>query len=405
MRAKPCTNKIYRFEEFDFLRKKDGKWTSKELEIDVEKIGKINGKNISPENYSEIYKECYSSLVGINKDTVLNRKIRSSKEITMDKLELNKDFCEILQKEVDEMLCDLIHPHKVKLTPHKLVCYGPGDFFKEHIDSVHKNNMIMSLSVQLPPSFTIENRHFYEKGGNLVVNGVKLPLPNKSRARLTLFYHDQKHEIIPVNYGYRASLVFDLIQLNDTFPTPDYTSSFLNGIDKLRKQNVTKIAFITNHNYIGQNISSITLKGIDKIGYDLFTSVCSKVYLRNICSNNSQQYYCQELLPIFQIEDSFSELYRNIDGNDSDDDITDKYKNYIDNNMLAIDKYDQIKLLFDENLTYAAVSNEYLLGDVVFLQSSKFSVKIYKGDRDIHLGNEGFYGDIYHNLAIIGYLS
>src|SRR3989338_4514461 len=355
MRAKPFTNKIYCFEEFDFLRKKDGKWTSKEIEIDLEKIGKVNGINISPENYPEIYRECCSSLVGINKDTVLDRKIRSSKEITMDKLELNNDFYETLQKEVDIMVSELIHPHKVKLTPHKLVCYGPDDFFKEHIDSVHNNNMVMSLSVQLPPRLTIQNRYVHEKGGNLVVDKVKLPLPiNKSKARLTLFYHDQKHEILPVKDGYRVSLVFDLLQLDDKFPIPDYTPSFLYGINNLRKQNVTKIAFITNHNYIGQNISSLTLKGIDKIGYDLFTSVCSKVQLRNICSNNSQKYYCQ-------------------------------------------------KLLFDENLTYAAVSNKYLLGDVVFLQSSKSSVQIYKGDRDVHLGNEGFYGDIYHNLAIIGY--
>mgnify|MGYP006883469124 CR=1 FL=1 len=57
---------------------------------------------------------------------------------------------------------------------------------------------------------------------------------------------------------------------------------------------------------------------------------------------------------------------------------------------------------YDKLDTFKALNKEFKLGDVVFLYTPSEGKKILTGNtEDVHLGNDGFYGEIYSNKAVI----
>lgn len=410
MRAKPCASKIYGFEEFNFLNKKDRNWISKEIEINYEEIGEVEGIKIRPENYEKIYEIAERSMVGKNEKTVYDPEVRASREIKMERAEIKEEFRRRLQEEVDKISEKLEHPNKLIVKPFKIVCYKPGDFFKSHVDAVHEENMIMTLSVQFPFVKKKNQREYgwrnKEEGGNIVINKIKIPNPMENHVRLNLFYHDQEHKITTINEGYRISLVCDIIQEKDKEQkTPSYEEEFMLGIEKLREKSIKRIGFLTNYNYHGE-ISSDCLKGIDKVGYDLFKKVCEKVSIQHVCINDEKEIYSREILDVIQLDSSFHSLYHEIEeSEESESESEENYKELdYENEEEEYDSYKDIKLNLDKENKYKAISKKYLLGDVIFLKTQKSPEMLYKGDEEIHLGNEGFYGEISTNLAVIGTL-
>ncbi len=59
---------------------------------------------------------------------------------------------------------------------------------------------------------------------------------------------------------------------------------------------------------------------------------------------------------------------------------------------------------YDKKGTYKAVADEYRLGDVLFFKSIGPARMTHYGDSEIHLGNEGFWGTIYEQVAVIATL-
>ncbi|KAL6064513.1 Fe2OG dioxygenase domain-containing protein [Balamuthia mandrillaris] len=109
-------------------------------------------------------------------------------------------------------------PERVQASLYKLLLYEEGGFFKPHRDSEKEDGMFASLVVQLPCRY---------EGGELVVHHPRQQPGRKHRFlsktfdlsegaayllyRYVAFYADCPHEVQPVTWGYRLSLVYNLV--------------------------------------------------------------------------------------------------------------------------------------------------------------------------------------------------
>lgn len=72
-------------------------------------------------------------------------------------------------------------------------------------------------------------------------------------------------------------------------------------------------------------------------------------------------------------------------------------------------KFKRVKLSYDTRISprydsyddFVAIKEEFLLGDILFLASEAPQELKFKGKEDVNVGNEGFNGQIFSNLAII----
>lgn len=97
---------------------------------------------------------------------------------------------------------------KLEAALDKMLVYGPGQFFAPHQDSEREDDMVGSLVVELP------SKH---EGGAIVVQHHRETKVFPSAARATkdlsllAFYADCRHEVKPVEAGYRITLTYHLL--------------------------------------------------------------------------------------------------------------------------------------------------------------------------------------------------
>src|SRR5206468_9619603 len=113
---------------------------------------------------------------------------------------------------LDQVRRDLGLGDGVQLTAslHHMLVYEPGQFFASHRDSEKTDEMIGTLVVILPASFT---------GGALVLEHHDEHLTFRGSGRhLTFiaFYADCHHEVRPVASGHRVVLTYKLMIGGDT---------------------------------------------------------------------------------------------------------------------------------------------------------------------------------------------
>ena len=107
------------FAEFAFLQKNYRSWLSKRL-IYQDILGKIGEFKIIS-NELKNYKAALSSLLkdsthGKGKETLMDKKVRNSKEILGKEIMLTDEFTKILQSQADEMAEKMGHPKQIELS-------------------------------------------------------------------------------------------------------------------------------------------------------------------------------------------------------------------------------------------------------------------------------------------------
>jgi hypothetical protein len=111
---------------------------------------------ISAKQVLELIKLATPSLVGKGAETVHDEEVRKSLEIGGDRIQLSPDFLALVDKQVEAARQQLMHPIPLQAKLHKLIVYRPGDYFAEHIDALHEDSMVATMSVELstetPPS-------------------------------------------------------------------------------------------------------------------------------------------------------------------------------------------------------------------------------------------------------------
>jgi hypothetical protein len=138
--------------------------------------------------------------------TLLDKRVRDTGELQAGLLALRwaDGACDALQAEVASAL----GLQQVQLRLHKLLVYGPGQFFKPHQDTEKHPGMVATLVLVWP------SPHI---GGDLVVRHGSEQAHfasqrlNADAIRWFAFYADCRHEVLPVAEGWRVVLGFDLV--------------------------------------------------------------------------------------------------------------------------------------------------------------------------------------------------
>ncbi|TEB18382.1 hypothetical protein FA13DRAFT_1745966, partial [Coprinellus micaceus] len=90
---------------------------------------------------------------------------------------------------------------------YKLNVYGPGSFFKPHVDTPRSDKLFATLVVVLPTVHAGGNLLLGENGALLNFDSAKQvydPEAKAPRVAFVAFYSDIEHQVLPVESGYRS---------------------------------------------------------------------------------------------------------------------------------------------------------------------------------------------------------
>lgn len=145
---------------------------------------------------------------GRGEKTLVDPKVRDTWEIPKSRVKIDrrrwkKTLAPMLDKLRDDL--GLLGGGRLQAELHSLLVYAPGQFFLPHQDSEKNDEMIGTLVVTLPSSFS---------GGELIVEHQGEKATYRGSRKLLSFvalYADCRHEVRPVKAGYRISLTYNLI--------------------------------------------------------------------------------------------------------------------------------------------------------------------------------------------------
>jgi hypothetical protein len=151
---------------------------------------------------------------------------------------------------------------------YKLLIYEPGGFFLEHRDTEKCAGMFGTLIVAPPGLYT---------GGELVVRHrerearLDMQSSDPAEAGFAAFYADCRHEVRPVESGYRLVLIYNLRRKGEgSAPGPPLYDSETRSATALLAhwrdddEAPEKIVFPLEHAYSPAELSFAALKGVDQ---------------------------------------------------------------------------------------------------------------------------------------------
>lgn len=153
---------------------------------------------------------------GQGEETLLDRRVRDTWEVPRSRVRIDqRRWNRTLRPMLDEIRADLGLPDTTSLRAelHSMLVYEPGQFFAPHQDSEKHDAMIATLVVMLPSRST---------GGDLVIEhcGESVRFAGSATSLVFVaFYSDARHEVLPVESGYRVALTYNLLLTGDTAPT------------------------------------------------------------------------------------------------------------------------------------------------------------------------------------------
>ncbi|KAF9523158.1 hypothetical protein CPB83DRAFT_863407 [Crepidotus variabilis] len=101
----------------------------------------------------------------------------------------------------------------LKVELYKLNVYGPGSFFKAHVDTPRSDTMIGSLVVIFPTAHEGGVLHFRKGDERWAFDSAKATATashTTPHVAYVAFYSDLEHEVSPVTAGYRVTLTYNL---------------------------------------------------------------------------------------------------------------------------------------------------------------------------------------------------
>lgn len=391
---------FYEFEEFQcfketnkFMSSRFKEWEKRICTITIDNALLELNNDPDEKQIESLIEISNQSLVGKGKETILDEKIRKSREIKSDIITLDPKFIKLVNREASKLRKSIGIITKIDIVLHKITIYEKNSFFDTHLDSEHKKDQVATLSIELSTDYS---------EGQMEINGEIVDKPNKEELQFTMFFTDTPHKINKIGSGHRISMQFDIIQTERLTRTVVGFKRFIKtGIVKLKEKKVTKLGIPLNHIYFVDDVTTvknISLKGRDKLAYDTLLEHADKIEICGIIIQNEM--ICrEEILNILKLSSAFKALY---------DKCENEYeKNSNKSEQVKYNSYDEIILKYRDDSKFIAIKDEYLLGNVVFLNTNYKCKYLYEGiscDDDcneVTLGNEGFYGKIRNNLAMI----
>lgn len=177
------------------------------LRLEVRGVGPVD-LPVTPTQAQELAAATRPAKYGQGTETLFDPLVRDTGEVPKSRVRVDRDHWDGALGPVLEGLRDdlgLPSGSRLRADFHSMLVYGPGQFFKPHLDSEKADRMVGSLVVTLPSQF---------RGGALVVeHGEHRATYRGSKAKLSCvaFYADCRHEIRPVTSGHRIVLTYDLV--------------------------------------------------------------------------------------------------------------------------------------------------------------------------------------------------
>jgi hypothetical protein len=183
----------------------EGRFAARDLGVRVNGHGLLD-QPLTAAQAQQLHDLSRPSQFGHRERTLLDRKVRHSGEIDADDLELAPDgpAWTRLLKQVSQELGS----GPLEAWVHKLLIYGPGQFFKPHQDTEKREGMVGTLVLIWPCAHI---------GGALRVQHADQTTTFASQQlqsddiRWCAFYADCRHEVLPVEEGWRVALTYDLV--------------------------------------------------------------------------------------------------------------------------------------------------------------------------------------------------
>ncbi|KAJ3545892.1 hypothetical protein NMY22_g2269 [Coprinellus aureogranulatus] len=172
-------------------------------------------RTANDEDIQRLVQECEQATFGRNNQDVLDESYRKAWKMDTSQFATQFDLAKsgILDVVHDQLLHYEENTKNLVAHLYKLNVYGPGSFFKPHIDTPRGDKLFATLVIVLPTVHVGGNLLLGEKGELLNFDSAKKVYDPESNAPLiafTAFYSDIEHEVLPVESGYRITLTYNL---------------------------------------------------------------------------------------------------------------------------------------------------------------------------------------------------
>lgn len=222
-------------------------------------------------------------LFGKRDQTLRDRSVRDTGEISESQLRLDADeWNRALEPALEKLGEKLGLPREENLVAvlDKMLVYSPGQFFATHQDSERTDDMVGSLSVQLPCASSGGEIVVHHQGETLTFRGARRAPKDLS---LLAFYADCHHEVKPITSGHRVVLTWHLLHSQVQKPRPQVqrqTSTVEALTDRVRAYFSTPIVprygtgaaerpdrliYLLDHQYTEKSLSWSRLKNGDRL--------------------------------------------------------------------------------------------------------------------------------------------
>lgn len=175
------------------------------LRMQVRGLGEV-ASPLSAEEAQQLHAASRPAPYGQGERTLLDTAVRHTGEIDAEAVTLA--WPEAARAALLREVATALGSAPLQARLHALLVYGPGQFFKPHQDTEKHDGMVGTLVLVWPSAHL---------GGQLVVRhqqgqfGFASQQLGAGDVRWCAFYADCRHEVLPVEEGWRIALTFDLV--------------------------------------------------------------------------------------------------------------------------------------------------------------------------------------------------
>jgi hypothetical protein len=203
---------------------------------------------------------------GKGEQTLVDPMVRNTWEIPTGKVKIDKRrFGKTLTPVLESLRADLGLTAGCRLEPelHSMLVYAPGQFFVRHQDSEKTDDMVGSLVVTLPSTFTGGQLEVEHRGETASFRG------SKKQLSFVAFYSDCRHQLKPVKSGYRVVLTYNLVLVGGAEIDGPPDARLVEELTRCLEQRFAapseprRLVYLLDHEYTQRGLSWSRLKGDD----------------------------------------------------------------------------------------------------------------------------------------------
>ncbi|KAF4618921.1 hypothetical protein D9613_009829 [Agrocybe pediades] len=173
----------------------------------------IDFMNVTEEDLSRLSLACQPASFGRDQQDVYDETYRKAGKLdaTHFVTALNPWASGIVDTVNQVLLGNRDAGKSIKAELYNLNVYGPGSFFKSHVDTPHGDNMFGSLVIVLPTKHEGGSLVFRHEGQESVFDTAATVSSERTpHAAFVAFFSDVEHEVLEVKSGYRVTLTYNL---------------------------------------------------------------------------------------------------------------------------------------------------------------------------------------------------